>query len=651
MVYSVNDPLVAQPGRFVKSKFQEQVLASSSSSNGGPGNGAIASVVEQFAPYLNTPELKARVPSINEVSLQDIPSGTLVRYKGMVRDMLNPEYYAGAYRYPSGSWGTTKYEDFSSDSDFDLSQARETVMWERKPLFCVSVPGEAKWMQQQEQKSTSSPDQSGATTKRRMEMDTTAEEMETEEEESKSIKMNPPSDPSQAQTCCNTNNANVCMPCCNPNKKKAPPLPKSFNPNEGDFPCLLKVYETSSLGAAAGSEAAAAGAGLNSVKLSDVVEVVGILSSDPRLTVFESGQYQQGEEVTEEDIVNNPPASKVPRIHVIVGKRVDCYQNALEQLNTPFAKCLHNGTSSRPDFRQDPARLGALRERVICLLAEGLQGDKLAAEYLLLHLLSNTQREGGNHSQQLVGKHALNIHHKNSSEGEGGFVRDVTSCLEDLVPRCQSVAISLAKLNEKPLWPRKDYRVNRLLGGQSLLLADRTHLILDETRLTAGQLQAAGLLNFNCLKHLMTFQSIEVDFQFYKLPIHCNIPMLVLSEEKSLLPCDTDIKLQPSEGEQQKENNSLSADDLAELRFYLCSIQALEYSIPASVSDYLQQEFVQQRQKDPQSANAESFHRSLTLSRLVAQSFGEKELSLQHWRRLCGMEQARKQRQQQMAMN
>ena len=596
--------------------------------------------------------------------------------------MLNPEYYTGAYRLPNGSWCTTKYEDFSSEHE-DLS-ACQTVIWERKPLFCVSVPGEATWIQQGQGKENHQSNQDHKhqgqgeknTMKRRMEMEmevevemeTTADEMETEEtttpHESKSIKM----ETQQTTKCCSSVHANVCMPCCNPKKREnttrgGVEVAAFRNPNEGKVPCLLKVYEN--------------GGGLDKVKLNEVVEVVGILSCDPRLTIFENGQYEEGEEVTEEDIVNNPPASKVPRIHVIAGKQVNCYQNALECLTPSFLGALARRRENVPgggegltDFRQDPRRLGVLRERVISLLAKALRGDKLAAEYLLLHLLSKTQREGG-HSQQLVGKHALNIFYKkkrnssnnsnnnNENEAEANllmkeFVREVNEMLVQLVPRCQTLGISLQKLNEKPLWPRKDYKVNRLLGGP-LLLADRTHLVLDETELTTGQLQAAGLLNYNCLKHLMTFQSMEVDFQFYKLPIHCNIPILVLSEEKSLLPCDTTIPLQPTEEERPLGGSSVFAqamaslcvDDLAELRFYLCSIQMLEYSIPSDVSDYLQQEFVQQRQKDPQSANADSFHRSLTLSRLMTQSYGEKELSVQHWRRIGAMEEARKQRQQQ----
>lgn len=61
--------------------------------------------------------------------------------------MLNPEYYLGAYQLPDGSWRTTQ---FSDEPPADLEAARETRVWERRPLYC-SRPGpaggwaEARW--------------------------------------------------------------------------------------------------------------------------------------------------------------------------------------------------------------------------------------------------------------------------------------------------------------------------------------------------------------------------------------------------------------------------------------------------------------------------------------------------------------------------
>ena len=666
MVVSISDPLVANPLAFVKHQFASRLTSDSVPST---GNGSSSSdrtrspcsdatfvdVRETFLPYLEG-DLKDQVPCLNggvngvsvSAATSPVPSGTLVRYVGMVRDMLNPEYYTGAYKVAraqntnsvgngngtpgsssgsSGSeWQTTKYEDFAGE---DLSLATETVMWERRPLFCVAVPGENKWVagtEGEEEAGGIDDDTAMVTSASAGGAGGDVGGKKRRHEEVNDVVME---DMNACPTC----------PAC-PKSKRSASSPSSssgsgsgsgsfFNPNRGSFPCLVKVYENS---------------GLENVKLNDVIEVVGVLSCDPRLTIWQSGQYQEGEEVTEEDMANNPPASKVPRVHVIVGRKVQCYQNALAGIEKKFVATLAAG--GREDFRQSQGRLLGLRDQAVRVLSKSLRGDTLAAEYLLLHLLSSAQRDPSN-PEQVLGKHALNIYKCPSQpQSQAEVVGAVNATLERLVPRSKMIEMSLEKLNEKPMWPRKDYRVNRLLGGP-LLLAERTHLLLDETRLTTGQLQAAGLLNYNCLKSLLTFQSIEVDFQYYKLPIHCNIPILVLSDTKSLLPCDTAVALQPQEEERAATEMNLTEEDMTELRYYLCSIQLLEYAIPSNVSDFLQQEFVAQRQKDPTNTNADSFHRLLTLARLVTQSFGEKELTVERWRQLCRMEELRMQRQQQ----
>lgn len=59
-----------------------------------------------------------------------------------VQDMLNPEYYLGAYKLPDGAWRTTQ---FSDAPPADLSAATDTAVWERRPLYCTRVPAESAW--------------------------------------------------------------------------------------------------------------------------------------------------------------------------------------------------------------------------------------------------------------------------------------------------------------------------------------------------------------------------------------------------------------------------------------------------------------------------------------------------------------------------
>jgi hypothetical protein len=59
-----------------------------------------------------------------------------------VQDMLNPEYYLGAFQLPDGSWRTTQFCDAPPPG---LDAAAATRVWERRPLHCAAVPAESAW--------------------------------------------------------------------------------------------------------------------------------------------------------------------------------------------------------------------------------------------------------------------------------------------------------------------------------------------------------------------------------------------------------------------------------------------------------------------------------------------------------------------------
>jgi hypothetical protein len=87
---------------------------------------------------------------------------------------------------------------------------------------------------------------------------------------------------------------------------------------------------------------------------------------------------------------------------------------------------------------------------------------------------------------------------------------------------------------------RKDYDGNRLLSG-ILQLSAHTHLVLDETCLEPGQLDSNGVHNVAALGTLISQQKVDYDFQYYKLEFQTDVPVLVLSEGKSLLPVSFNV--------------------------------------------------------------------------------------------------------------
>lgn len=81
----------------------------------------------------------------------------------------------------------------------------------------------------------------------------------------------------------------------------------------------------------------------------------------------------------------------------------------------------------------------------------------------------------------------------------------------------------------------KDYETGRLTSGL-LQLAPHTHLVLDETRLEPGKLEQQGIEAVAHISNLIRKQQLNVNFKFYTIDYDVNIPVLVLSEGKSLFP-------------------------------------------------------------------------------------------------------------------
>ena len=79
----------------------------------------------------------------------------------------------------------------------------------------------------------------------------------------------------------------------------------------------------------------------------------------------------------------------------------------------------------------------------------------------------------------------------------------------------------------------------------SLQLPSGTHLWLDETVMTDGQLSATGVKNLTSLGNLITWQKLEYDFEFQKMEYDTDVPCLIMSEGRSMLPSDVQVMMKP----------------------------------------------------------------------------------------------------------
>ena len=74
-----------------------------------------------------------------------------------------------------------------------------------------------------------------------------------------------------------------------------------------------------------------------------------------------------------------------------------------------------------------------------------------------------------------------------------------------------------------------------------LQLSSGTHLVLDETVMSDGQLNSQGITNLTSLGQMIKQQSVEYDFGFHKIAFESDIPCLVFSEGRSMLPQDVQV--------------------------------------------------------------------------------------------------------------
>lgn len=282
---------------------------------------------------------------------------------------------------------------------------------------------------------------------------------------------------------------------------------------------------------------------------------------------------------------------------------------------------------------------------LLTILTTCMLGDKLAAEYLLLHLISRVYLRK---DVLVLGKLSLNLHNMTTHEE---WPKRLATILSLLTTNSHYLPLTRATLDESSFTPKKDFEANRLVSG-SLQLGPSTHLWLDETAMTDGQLTATGLKNLTALGNLITWQKLEYDFKFQAMEYETDIPCLIMSEGRSMLPSDMQIMVKPCQVEARPDlisktfgevGASLTVELLDRVRQYISTSRLLEYNLTEQVMKAVQDDFVSMRQAE-QGMTVEYFHALLVLGRLISLSNGRTSLDPLDWEEAKRMERERKER-------
>ncbi|KAF7990707.1 hypothetical protein HCN44_000512 [Aphidius gifuensis] len=536
------------------------------------------------------------IPSLNAVDIQDLQDGQLVRFRGMVQDMYNPEFYFQSYevinkKTGEGNVKSGLYKDSAScQEDEDIAMDSEkNITSERQILVVITVPGLNEWAKEKKVKIASKSEQMSSSTSsstKRPHEESVDEPMDTSAPLHKKEKTNDNTDNK-------TENKNVFS--------KEHFLNFPIPSNDGKT-CIVKIYDESA-----------------QYKLNQILDIIGFISLDPMLS-----QVSNFDDMMEDAEIqtHHPPASIVPRLHAMKITEIKKNNNINQEI-------ISKAQTIRGDLHM--------------VLSQLLFGDSLVADYVICHLISSVYLRK---DFLPLGNFPLNITNFPVDKCPT-FAADFYSIISKLVPKSYLFECTLDSLNDLSLIPKKDYESNRLTSGV-LQLSDNTHLVIDETKLSAGQLSPAGRQNYEAISGLVVAQKLTYDFKFNNIEYDTDIPVLILSESKSFIPCfmhtplkidEETEKLYPqvveAAGQYLKDENRLN-----DIRQYLEISRNQSFNLGDDVLEVVQDDFVKLRQSN-KTVNADNLNMLLVLARFMALSYGQTSLTVDCWKKTLEMENER----------
>jgi len=609
------EALVRDPFGFIQERFRTAFTEEQAPRDGDWGISEVTRRLTAHAIKFNA------LPEINASGgIETIRENVLVRFRGLVQDMYEPEYYVGAYKTGGedkgerGTWVTTKFKE-----SVDVSgEIRDTLLFERRVLYCVPVPGEQPWVGAQGNNGDDSAAHliDGNSGKKRVrEMDS----METCDGGSPTV-------PAEVKAMLIRPDIER-MKKANAGEHIAPDTPEQIGDGEVQeesieqllnfplvpetrSPCIVKVY----------------GEMDDNLKLNDVVEFVGMLYYAPELGIEKRDQEMQHDDAdafatssfSEEVSSRNPVTSLVPRFHALSHRVVS--QNTFVA-STPTER-FEDSLETVRDISLEQAQRA--RTKLLEMISGALGGDSFAAELVLMTLISRVHTRT---DLLTLGKFSLNLSGcKMDSNEELAISGALSAVVGKICPSLAHLPLSVPSLNARSWTPKKDYVYNRLRSGP-LQLAASTVLLLDETNLESGTLTQIGFRNVESLKSLSTLQDLEYDFQYHQMRIPVDIPLIVLSDTKSIIPVDVSIPLRRTSAPVIVD---VSDDDLKLIRTFIVGARMTAHKISDDASADIEAEIITARKND-KCLTQDVLHLMLTMARLHALSSGEKEITKRRW--------------------
>ncbi|KAG8034980.1 hypothetical protein G9C98_008056 [Cotesia typhae] len=548
------------------------------------------------------------IPSLNNLPLHGLKDGQLVRFSGMIQDMYNPELYMEKYQVKNLDTGSVNMRSGMYEDTLKCLANEEVVIdsdenknSERLNCLMISIPGLNDWAK--ENIITTKGTSSSSTTEKRA-LDNYDEPMDTTEPAMKKEKLSVVSPESESETERKTKNDKFI------NSKVIISQDHLINfpiPIVDGKTCVVKIYND------------------NCYKLNQALDIVGfIYLNNSKISDLKSEDMMDDIEIAEAQMYNQPP-SFIPRLHAI-------------KINQLVEKIFYK------NYNSIISKVNLIRSDLHLVLSQLLFGDELAANYVICNLLSGiyTRKD-----YLCLGNFPLNITGF-SVDKFPYFTNNFYDTLKLFVTKSHLFQCTLDNLNNLNLVPRKDYDSDQLISG-ILQLSNNTHLIVDETKLIPGQVTVNGKNNYKAITDLIKFQKINYDFKYYTIEYETDIPVLILSQVKSFIPCAMEIPLIINQETDKVYQQIIEAtkyflknpERLNNIRGYLELLKKNQFKLKDDITDIIQEDFVDLRRIDNKLINADSLHQLMVFARFMAISYGEDSLSVERWKQILTLEKSR----------
>ena len=610
----------------------------------------------------------------NSNSNSNSNSPTLVRYIGMVQDMLDPEYYV---THINGA--STKYREHYHDdsSQIDSTEiAMNQLLDERQPLLIVPIPhstgilkkylatgGACTSLKNEEGQGREQihiMEQEAADTifgrKRSLEiMHSTHSTGDGDETDSYSYSY-------QKKMCMEqslgTDNDKTGGPAKNNTINDCDWWPRGcMNSQEEDCPILAKIYyQEEDDGSSSRSQ--------RRLQLNDIVEVYGILSLNPlgtssehqpknsQTSTSDGADFNAQQEDYFHDFMDHtvpPPPSVLPRLHVLRYDTLDLDEMMMQE-----------GTEKESE--PQAVYTDGERQLAIDTFANHIfGGDKIAAEALLMTLMSLAERDTryGNKAIQMPSGETLGCGSMNFILSDPQSCVSLQNKLDALMKLIAPVAAKMnlslsalnvgdsapAKLNHNAITAPTKTAANRL-EPSVLQLPKSSCIVINQGALSEGTLNPSGQRTLEALAKMTRTHSIPYRFDgLMEIDFEADLRIIVLSCNDScdggskLLPCSMSMKMKPRNANAMDVPfvDTIPVETILRIRRYLmtCRYQSSEQtsiSLPIDLLEMAQTDFINRRKNSRSSASRDieesDFHKWLLLTRLQARSrIGEKNFT------------------------